>query len=243
MLVGLQTLVRALRLVEQLGDLSEPNDFVPTVWLALDDVLSCDIVGIAVAGLDGAGLDGAGLDGAGLDGAGLDVVVGRTVACYRGTPLTATHLHRRGRCAELSRSGAREHRIYLDAPRSEDCDGSARSCAIVLGIAVRDGRTELEERDQAILEALRRPLLAALVALRRTASLAAEYELTQRELAVLRLVGTGSTNSAIARTMGISPRTVAKHLEHVYRKLDVCNRAAAVSRTQLAAVSTAVADR
>jgi DNA-binding CsgD family transcriptional regulator len=43
-------------------------------------------------------------------------------------------------------------------------------------------------------------------------------------------VADGDTNSAIAHGLGMSPRTVAKHLEHAYRKLGVSCRAAAVSR-------------
>ena len=54
--------------------------------------------------------------------------------------------------------------------------------------------------------------------------------LTEREVAILRLVAAGRTNSAIAHELQLSPRTVAKHLEHVYRKLGVSSRAAAVSR-------------
>jgi DNA-binding NarL/FixJ family response regulator len=55
-------------------------------------------------------------------------------------------------------------------------------------------------------------------------------ELSLRERAVLELVAAGRTNVAIAHELGISPRTVAKHLEHLYRKLGVANRAAAVAR-------------
>ncbi len=53
--------------------------------------------------------------------------------------------------------------------------------------------------------------------------------LTGREIRVLELVAAGRTNQAIAHALGVSPRTVAKHLEHAYRKLDVPNRAAAVA--------------
>ena len=52
--------------------------------------------------------------------------------------------------------------------------------------------------------------------------------LTRREAMVLDLVALGRTNDAIARRLGTSPRTVAKHLEHIYRKLGVSGRAAAV---------------
>ncbi len=51
--------------------------------------------------------------------------------------------------------------------------------------------------------------------------------LTEQELRVLELVAAGRTNQAIAHLLRISPRTVAKHLEHAYRKLNVSNRAAA----------------
>jgi hypothetical protein len=37
----------------------------------------------------------------------------------------------------------------------------------------------------------------------------------------------GRTNRAIAHALEVSPRTVAKHLEHIYRKLGVSSRAAA----------------
>lgn len=60
-------------------------------------------------------------------------------------------------------------------------------------------------------------------------------ELTDRELQVLELAARGRTNRAIASTVGVSPRTVAKHLEHIYRKLGVTSRAAAVYATAAAA--------
>jgi DNA-binding NarL/FixJ family response regulator len=55
-------------------------------------------------------------------------------------------------------------------------------------------------------------------------------DLTDRELQLLELVALGHTNTAIARKLGVSPRTVAHHLDSVYRKLDVSSRAAAVYR-------------
>ena len=52
---------------------------------------------------------------------------------------------------------------------------------------------------------------------------------------MLGLVALGRTNVAIAHTLEVSPRTVAKHLEHIYRKLEVTSRTAAVSRMTIAA--------
>jgi DNA-binding CsgD family transcriptional regulator len=61
----------------------------------------------------------------------------------------------------------------------------------------------------------------------RSPSVEALARLTDAEVQVLELVALGRTNQAIADARNISPRTVAKHLEHIYRKLEVDNRAAA----------------
>lgn len=52
---------------------------------------------------------------------------------------------------------------------------------------------------------------------------------TARELEVLRLVAAGRTNREIAKALGISERTVERHLGNIFRKLDVPNRAAATA--------------
>lgn len=54
--------------------------------------------------------------------------------------------------------------------------------------------------------------------------------LTQREMDVLEWVARGKTNRDVADILGISPRTVNKHLEHIYEKLGVETRTAAVAR-------------
>ncbi len=56
--------------------------------------------------------------------------------------------------------------------------------------------------------------------------------LTGREFAVLQLLCSGLTAASIARRLGTSPRTVHKHLEHVYRKLGVRDRLVAVQRAR-----------
>ena len=58
--------------------------------------------------------------------------------------------------------------------------------------------------------------------------------LTEREAAVLRLLVEGCTAVAIAHRLGISVRTVQKHLEHLYRKLGVGDRLQAVLAAQRA---------
>jgi DNA-binding NarL/FixJ family response regulator len=54
--------------------------------------------------------------------------------------------------------------------------------------------------------------------------------ITRREAQVLRLVAVGRSNHHIAAELGISDRTVGKHLEHCFRKLDVSDRSTAAAR-------------
>lgn len=55
------------------------------------------------------------------------------------------------------------------------------------------------------------------------------YQLTPRELEVLAWIARGKTNRDIAEILGMSPRTVNKHLEHIFVKLGVETRAAAAA--------------
>jgi DNA-binding NarL/FixJ family response regulator len=54
--------------------------------------------------------------------------------------------------------------------------------------------------------------------------------LTPRELDVLTLMAEGGSNPQIAAALVVSPKTVAKHVEHVLRKLRCTSRSAAVAR-------------
>jgi DNA-binding NarL/FixJ family response regulator len=51
-----------------------------------------------------------------------------------------------------------------------------------------------------------------------------DERLTARESEVVRLVARGMSNKSIALQLGISPRTVEGHLNHVFDKLDVTSR-------------------
>ena len=53
--------------------------------------------------------------------------------------------------------------------------------------------------------------------------------MTARESEVLLWVTRGKTNRDIAEIIGVSPRTVNKHLEHVFEKLNVETRTAAAA--------------
>jgi DNA-binding NarL/FixJ family response regulator len=55
------------------------------------------------------------------------------------------------------------------------------------------------------------------------------HALTDREVEVLGLVATGRTNRSVAGALGISEKTVARHVANIFGKLGVSTRAAATA--------------
>jgi DNA-binding CsgD family transcriptional regulator len=110
--------------------------------------------------------------------------------------------------------------------------GIARSRVRPRNFVLDRMRGDFSDRDRALLE-LVRPHLARIhetTALRLAAGASEPDELdrlTGREAEILELVAAGLTNAAIAERLWISPGTVKKHLDNVYGKLGVANRAAA----------------
>lgn len=92
----------------------------------------------------------------------------------------------------------------------------------------RDGG-DYSDEDREVLIALR-PVLEMVVAHYHATSGTSpdDLDLTPRETAVLRFLAAGLTAPAIARQLAVSPRTVQKHLERCYRKLDVRDKVSAV---------------
>jgi DNA-binding CsgD family transcriptional regulator len=62
--------------------------------------------------------------------------------------------------------------------------------------------------------------------------LAANHDLSPRELEVLRLIAIGQSNREIAEALYLSPRTVERHIANVYLKIDVHSRAEATAYAQ-----------
>jgi ATP/maltotriose-dependent transcriptional regulator MalT len=56
--------------------------------------------------------------------------------------------------------------------------------------------------------------------------------ITQRELEILRLIAAGLSNVAIARHLVLTHATVKTHVNNLYRKLGVRNRAQALERAR-----------
>ena len=63
----------------------------------------------------------------------------------------------------------------------------------------------------------------------RPAEAPAPYRLTERELAVLRLLAVGRTNAQIGAELFISPKTASVHVTSILRKLGVAGRVQAAA--------------
>ena len=93
----------------------------------------------------------------------------------------------------------------------------------------RKGR-DFSDREKALLDLVREPLAALYRhALSRDRGLDA-LPVTPREREVLEWLAAGKTDKEIGEILAMSPRTVQKHLQHIYEKLGVETRTAAVMR-------------
>jgi DNA-binding CsgD family transcriptional regulator len=107
----------------------------------------------------------------------------------------------------------------------------------------RGGR-DFSERDRAVVDVLQ-PYLLQLEENAKARRLAAAFGsgadgggalgggLTRREQAVLALVAEGKSNAEIAAELWIAVGTVRGHLEHIYKKLGVQSRTAALARVRV----------
>ena len=75
-------------------------------------------------------------------------------------------------------------------------------------------------------------LLATPPAKRPGTALAASEDLTERERQVLQLLANGASNRQIARTLGISLKTVQNHVSRILDKLQAADRTQAVLRAR-----------
>ena len=92
---------------------------------------------------------------------------------------------------------------------------------------------DLSDRQRQLAELLHPHLIGAyrggLLRRRLAASLSAADRLTAREREVMQCVADGLSNAEIARVLVVELSTVRKHLEHVFDKLGVRSRTAAVA--------------
>jgi DNA-binding CsgD family transcriptional regulator len=106
---------------------------------------------------------------------------------------------------------------------------------VLIGLACRQlgdhegGQLEFDAAHDAFETLGAAPAIAKVTALAAATPTSMSTGLTGRELEVLRLIATGATNRAIAGRLGISEKTVARHVSNIFVKLDLSSRAAATA--------------
>jgi DNA-binding CsgD family transcriptional regulator len=244
--VSLTGLESALRLVDDLADIDDPADLGRRALPGLESLVHADVLSYNEFGPEPGQVSycacpedvvfSPDIMAAFQAHAHENPLIDHLAATGDGSPmmisdfLSRERFHRLGVYTEFYRHVPVEHQIAIGLPPS---DGR------VIGIALNRGRRDFTEDDRDLLAVLRAPLVRAVIRARsrHRARIALSgpadsrmADLTDRELQLLELVAMGNTNTAIARKLGISPRTVAHHLDSAYRKLDVSGRAAAVYR-------------
>jgi DNA-binding CsgD family transcriptional regulator len=145
------------------------------------------------------------------------------------------------RAEGLVRLASGDPRAALVAFRSsldlwQTLDAPYESARVRVGIAL--ACRELGDRDSASMELVEArqtfDRLGAVTDVRRIDALTGAPPptpggLSAREVEVLGHVAHGASNRDIATTLGISERTVDRHVSNIYRKLDVSSRAAATA--------------
>jgi DNA-binding CsgD family transcriptional regulator len=61
--------------------------------------------------------------------------------------------------------------------------------------------------------------------------------LSERQIEIMRGVAGGASNAEVGMSLGISRRTVEKHLQNIYAQLDVTSRTQAIARVRASAGS------
>jgi ATP/maltotriose-dependent transcriptional regulator MalT len=89
---------------------------------------------------------------------------------------------------------------------------------------------ELDAAEKLFNELGAEPDLARIRTLRENKKPSDSRMLTAREREVLVLMAAGDSNRTIAGKLGLSPKTVNRHVENIFGKLDVSARAAAVAK-------------
>ena len=125
---------------------------------------------------------------------------------------------------------------HLGIPLGSSDDRSVALSALRAGPDFSDREMLVAQHLRRVVQAAHRHVQAviALEALIETQERSAapstqsDFGLTPRDRVILGLMGNGLTTTGIACKLVLSPRTVSKHQEHIYRKLAVSDRLTAV---------------
>ncbi len=134
-----------------------------------------------------------------------------------------------------ARSALRTLRVAGSAWRELDAPYETARVQVLIGLAcgaLGDPETcalELDGARNAFEQLGARPDIERLDVLLRRPYGQAPGGLTAREVQVLRLLASGRTNRAIAKELGLSEKTVARHVSNTFAKIGVPSRAAATA--------------
>lgn len=152
--------------------------------------------------------------------------------------ISRRRLHALTLYGELYRHLGVEHQIafVLPSPPGE-----------IVGIALNRHRHDFTDEEAAMLELLRRPLRACYRRLvereqllgmlsgteaDEIAARAVALGLSERQSEIMHGVARGASNAEVAVSLAISRRTVEKHLQNIYARLEVTSRTQAIARLQ-----------
>jgi DNA-binding CsgD family transcriptional regulator len=195
-----------------------PGSPIPTedVLVAISELVPCDAIGVGLADDHGRILDGVELPhGYAENWQGPDH--------HGDTPFYVGMMH----WAEFPRQAAACH--TLDGATDGVAIGFRNGPDCVAQLWLDRTAAYFTEHDLALLTIIT-PVLQRLLRERPTPALPSS--LTPQERRVLMLVAAGMSNPRIAEELFVAPSTVRKHLEHVFRKLGVTSRLAAVAALQ-----------
>ena len=124
----------------------------------------------------------------------------------------------------------RQAQAQLDAGQP----AAAAAAALRTAGAAAGGHAPLLAQIRTLAQRARIPLQARPAARKPAPAAPAPYGLTERELAVLRLLGAGRTNAQIGAELYMSPRTAGVHVTSILRKLGVTGRVQAAALAERA---------
>ena len=122
--------------------------------------------------------------------------------------------------ADLQRQLGDKHEVTVPLPPQGEVDRRL--------LLFRDDGPDFSDREVLLLTIFR-PHLIELHDRQQRRHLG-QPELTPRQWEILRQVAAGHSNRQIARALAVSEATVRKHLEHIFLRLDVASRTAAVAK-------------
>jgi DNA-binding CsgD family transcriptional regulator len=235
--------IQLRRMLTSLGDATEA-----TTWSALREAVI--VSAVAVVGADSALVTGVGPDGPVVSTWPNDFLTSDQQSAFEQLhasdpwPLATNTRQGEGRPQKISdlysRKQYRNLRIHSELFADLECDHQAAFAIVVdfrrrMCVAVNRSGRDFSSDDLEGLDALRRPLTACAARIAQLERLGiaprqGRGTLSQRESDVLSLVAGGLTDDQVGRRLGISGRTVNKHLEHIYQKTGLRNRTQAAGR-------------